>query len=226
LRNREIGIVAFYYPGYETLFDHACRSSFLGNFYHLGPGSVKLSAPACPDVEYSFCNAEAAFQALKYWDQAKSYEYISGEEAFERKKWRRNVGKADRSYAGFGSNWAGMRAVLAAKFVSGSPAAEALIQTCDTFLLEHNVKLGRDTFWSDNCDGEGKNFLGLQLMLRRDELRNMNDETCTPSWTKFISEVCQIDLETGQYTGSNTDKSLSVWQNIVRRAARTVNDTT
>lgn len=56
-----------------------------------------------------------------------------------------------------------MKAVLAAKFVSGSPAAEALIQTCDTFLLEHNVKLGRDTFWSDNCDGEGRNFLGSIL---------------------------------------------------------------
>lgn len=66
---------------------------------------LSVLAPKCPDTEYSFSNAEAAFQALKYWDQAKSYEHISGEEAFERKKWRRNVGKADRSYAGFGSNW-------------------------------------------------------------------------------------------------------------------------
>lgn len=78
--------------------------------------------------------------------------------------------------------------------------ASKLLETRDAFLLEHNSKSGRDKacvhcmawhgilgkwtgddpveraanlrqIWSDNLDGSGKNWLGLQLMLLRDQLR-------------------------------------------------------
>ena len=48
--------------------------------------------------------------------------------------------------------------------------AVALLGTDDSFLLNHSAHPGRDEVWSDNCDGEGTNWLGLQLMLTRGEL--------------------------------------------------------
>ena len=53
----------------------------------------------------------------------------------------------------------------------GSSAAGTLVQgDGEAYLLEHNVRAGRDVYWSNNHDGTGKNLLGLQLMLIREEL--------------------------------------------------------
>ena len=64
---------------------------------------------------------------------------------------------------------------------------------------------GRDKVWSDNGDGSGSNWLGLQLMLRRDELRGAGEG----GWTSFIQAV--VDLQTG------TPRS-DAWQRVVRSA--------
>lgn len=117
----------------------------------------------------TFENAEAAFQALKFKDNAHEFEKLDGAAAFKLK--RSLAGREDWTYGGFGNNWLGMWHVLHKKFEPGSDLALKLLKTGDAFLLEHNEKHGRDKVWSDNLDGSGQNWLGLQLMLIRDELQ-------------------------------------------------------
>ena len=58
--------------------------------------------------------------------------------------------------------------MLRAKFEQPE-LSERLLGTSSAFLLEHNRWRGRDATWSDNWDGTGLNWLGLQLMLLRAE---------------------------------------------------------
>jgi len=108
-----------------------------------------------------------------------------------------------------------MLAVLRAKFRPGSGCAQALLKTQDAFLLEHNSVEGRDKVWSDNCNGDGTNWLGMQLMLLRDELRK--DRSGGERWTHFITKDCQIDLGTGD---ARSSRGAGRWQGAVRAAAR------
>ena len=57
----------------------------------------------------------------------------------------------------------------------------------DTYLLEHNAATGRDKIWSNNNDGEGTNWLGLQLMVVRDRLSGKQE------WTRYIGTLINID---------------------------------
>lgn len=57
---QSIGLVAFYYPGRDTLWDNATNSGFLGNFYDISPEKMTVLAKG---VEATFTNAESAFQA-------------------------------------------------------------------------------------------------------------------------------------------------------------------
>merc|ERR1712008_152460 len=122
---------------------------------------------------------------------------------------RQLVGHQDYSFAGFGSNWRGMWAVLEAKFRPGSRMAQALISTGDAFLLHHNSMSGRDTVWPDNCDGEGTNWLGLQLLLLRGKL------TGRTAWTEHL--VSLVDKDSGKPLGY---QARHTWQDTVRLAAR------
>lgn len=83
-----------------------------------------------------------------------------------------------------------MLAVLQHKFSHASAMADRLLVTGQAFLLEHNSREGRDRVWSDNCNGQGTNWLGLQLMLIRDRLRQS-----LPLWTSAIGD--HVDLSTG-----------------------------
>jgi len=203
----EAGLIGFYYPGREEAWDTLCGSGFLGNFWNLGSGALQLEAPCEPGRIVSFANAEAAFQALKFWPQADAFSGLSGNEAFRLK--RSLAGNEDFTYGGFGSNWAGMLAVLSAKFRPGAPWTESLLKTGDAFLLEHNSVAGRDKVWSDNHDGEGTNWLGMQLMLVRDRLSGQS------SWTAYISRL--VDLRTGQPRGQ---AEAIRWQKAVRSSNR------
>ena len=98
-----------------------------------------------------------------------------------------------------------MLAVLQAKFQPGTWMEKALLATGDAFLLEHNSVTGRDNVWSDNHDGTGSNWLGLQLMLLRGTL---NPKSSLLQWIDS-----QIDRNSGQpWTGS-------CWQAVVQEAA-------
>ena len=130
----------------------------------------------------------------------------------------------DYSYGGFGSNWRAMRAVLAAKFRPGSEMSQQLLRTGDVFLLEHNEKANRDKVWSDNHDGTGANWLGLQLMLLRDELRELplgpDNQPLFPSWpwTEWLTSA--VDPEFG-----TPRKAWEAWKEAVRAANKAVRQT-
>ena len=160
-----ITVIGFYFPGRNTKADRLCKAGFLGNFWE-----------SCFEFGgYTWTCAEAAFQALKWWDDhAEEFSMCSGAEAF---RLSRNLKKADRTYNGNGSNWAGMHVVLRAKFVPGSAMADMLLKTGSTYLLEHNNRRGKDKIWSDNHDGSGSNWLGLLLMIVRDELCGTESST-------------------------------------------------
>mmetsp|Transcript_3734 Transcript_3734/g.7402 ORF Transcript_3734/g.7402 Transcript_3734/m.7402 type:complete len:572 (+) Transcript_3734:70-1785(+) len=202
-----VSVIGFYYPDKEEECDKICGAGFLGNFWQT-PQPLKLSAQSLRNMsltEHKFRNAEAAFQALKFWGDAREFENLTGDGAFVLK--RHKAGFEDRTYGGKGDNWKGMMAVLEAKFAPKSAMAEALEKTGDAFLLEHNNVKGRDNVWSDNSDGEGANWLGMQLMLIRDRL------TGRSQWTEWLTSIA--DLNTGMaHDHPKADK----WQGCVRGA--------
>lgn len=202
---KDVGLLAFYYPGREEAWDALCQAGFLGNFYNL-PESLHLTAPNFPGKEHVFLNAEAAFQALKFWNRASEFEKLSGEESFRLKVKLR--GHEDFTYGGYGGNWQGMMAVLKAKFSVGSLMGNTLCSTGDAFLLEHTPRRGRDNIWSDDCDGEGRNWLGFQLMLRRMELQGSS------FWLAALENA--YDLSNGK------PKNVHQWQDMVRAGTKTL----
>jgi len=201
---READVVAFSFPGFEEPVDELCSASFFANGYNVGSGGLQLKAK---DVTKQFRNAEAAFQALLFWKEADEFANLCGEGALQLRHERR--GHEDWDYAGYESKWKGMMAVLQAKFKSGSTLEKALEKTGEAFLLNHSGRHGEDPVWSDNYDGEGTNWLGLQLMLLRDR------RTGWKKWTKFIES--SIDVQTGDCIQSQ-DMKPNAWQDAVRSA--------
>jgi len=202
-----VSVLGFYYPDRMEPCDVLCGVQFLSNFWTL-PEQLQLCAasPGKREEEHYFFNAEAAFQALKFWDVAEQFSGLRGDEAFTLK--RKLAGKEDFSYAGMGSNWKAMDAVLRAKFKPRSQLTERLLGTNDAYLLEHNSVTGRDQQWSDNSDGEGTNWLGLQLMILREEYRGLDRP-----WTTWLIHL--INLNTGK--GRSNSKQ-EIYRNSVREA--------
>jgi len=209
--DQEVGLVGFYYPGKAEPWDTLCGAGFLGNFWNLGAGALELEAPKEPGRIVAFANAEAAFQALKFWTRADEFATLSGNGAFRLK--RSLAGREDFTYGGFGSNWAGMLAVLEAKFRPGSAMADALLLTGDAFLLEHNAVMGRDKIWSDNENGEGTNWLGMQLMLVRDQLSGQQ------LWTNYVAGL--VDTSNGK---PHSKEQAKQWQDAVRSSTRALKE--
>jgi len=201
-RKKKVGVIAFYYPGYEEECDKLCQAGFLGNFYEF-PGGLSLKG-------LTFTNSEAAFQALKFiqTNHAHEFQNLSGNAAFKKKM---ALQDPDMTFGGLGNNWKGMQAVLDAKF-QNQGLADLLRKTGDTFLLEHNSVRGRDYVWSDNHDGTGTNWLGLQLMILRDKLNHKTN------W-QFVGRY--IDLSTGEPWN---DTGKREWQKIVRKANQATMD--
>jgi len=195
-----VGVGAFYLPDHEQEWDTLCHCGFCGNFWECGTDSIKIAAPCSPAVVNSFSNTEAAFQALKFWDKADEFKSATGDQACNKKKTlaKKNEGEADKedwTYGGNGSNWKGMLVCLRAKFEKVPMMQKALLATGDLYLVEHNSVEDRDKVWSDNMNGEGKNWLGFQCMLIRDELnKKLNNKDY--SWTDFIYK--HIEKDTGK----------------------------
>jgi len=204
----DVGVIPFYFPGKAQGWDVLCGGGFMGNFWEVGDAGISFAPPGQAPI--TFTNSESAFQACKWWDKAGQFAPLSGHDAFKLKKSLK--GSEDWSYGGHGSNWSAMQKVLAAKFRPGSPLAEALLRTGDTFLLEHNAVEGRDKVWSDNKVGDGTNWLGLQLMLIRDELRGG-----ARPWSGFAGSL--LDLQSGAPRG---EQERSAWHDVVAAAAATV----
>jgi len=203
-----VGVCAFYYPGKNEPCDDVCLGAVFGNFYE--GDQVEIDS-------VKFRTAEGAFQAMKWWLQAHEFSQLDGGRVFALKRKLEATGNVDRTYSGRGSNWKAMQEVLKAKFRSGSRHAESLLATDGAFLLEHNSTPGRDYIWSNNHIGDGKNWLGLQLMLRRDELRSSPRSLSEHSWTELLRSM--FDLETGQPWDST---SAQRWRQIVQDATNKV----
>jgi len=204
--NTEVSVIAFYYPGCMADCDTLCGCPYLGNFFG---APVNLG-------DFTFANAEGAFQALQFWSHAHKFQDKMGEDVLQLVLQLAEV--PDGEFAGYGSNWAAMMEVLRAKF-RHDEMYRLLIATGDSMLLEHNSEWGIDCLWSNNQNGSGRNWLGMQLMLLRDELRG--DRNGRGNWTDFIRSECQIDLSTGE----PADKAgAEAWQKVVEEATRKVHD--
>ena len=71
----------------------------------------------------------------------------------------------------------------------------------EAFIFEFTGSQGLDNTLSDDCTGDGKNWLGPQLMLVRDELGRKSGDG---SWTEYIRR-------------QNTARSCSAVQEIMAR---------
>jgi len=91
-------------------------------------------------------------------------------------------------------------------------------------LLKHGSADGRDKIWSNNGKhGNGKNWLGMQLMLLRDELRcqesGCNEIADSMMWTKFLKERCQIDVDSGE---TQSPAGAEEWHKAIRSATDSI----
>lgn len=164
---------------------------FYSNVHSNSKGAKKMT-----DL-YRFQTAEAAFQAFKFFTKdstvfRKLVDSQTGDDAIQIKNPAQ--GKEDWTFVGRDpqgtsktsthGNWFAMYEVLLSKFTLHTNLNAELLKTGDRFLLEHNNAIGRDTIWSNNGDGTGKNWLGLQLMILRDYLRGTS--TKSNSWTQQL----------------------------------------
>jgi len=188
----------------EQVFEATYGNSILGSFYDSSAHPMKLDAPCQKGVAKEFRCAEAAFHALQFWALASGFARLSGLAA--QKKSNRLAGHADPTFAGYGNAWTAMLAVLTSKFADKGPAT-ALLTTGDSFLLCHDPGVANDNEWSGGHHGEGRNMLGVLLMLVRDRLSGASD------WTMCLSKLFDLDLG-----DARTDFAVDVWQQAVRSA--------
>mmetsp|Transcript_2465 Transcript_2465/g.5765 ORF Transcript_2465/g.5765 Transcript_2465/m.5765 type:complete len:508 (-) Transcript_2465:48-1571(-) len=203
--NRQVSVVGFHFPGREEAWDKLCGASSLSNCYDLGLSELQIEAPCEPGALRPFRTAEAAFQALKFWSIAGEFSSLSGESVLQ--KCQELSGQEDFTYAGFGSSWKGMLAVLTAKFKASSSWACMLCRTNDAFLLEHSSLV------RDPGNSEGNNHVGLQLMLIRDQLTGLS------KWTEYAVNL--IDIDSGR---PHTPAKGRQWQETVRSATKAIEE--
>lgn len=181
----------------------SCSSGFLGTCYDMGAGALEIELQG---AKKTFRNAEAAFLACKFCHISEDFSQLTGDEAVHRQ--RQLSGMEEHSYAGFGSAWNAMFAVLEAKFKRGSVFAEGLEATGDSLLLENEGQRScADDVWPNQCEVDCVNWLGIQLMLLRDRL------TGECSWTNYLESV--IDTGIGRPLDDSID---GPWQEAMRTA--------
>ena len=181
-------MLGFYYPGQDAEIDKLCQVPFLGNFWQAEIIMKYVDRNGHKET-FTFSNAEAAFQAFKFPIQfVARFQGITGDAAFQLKNNLDAHKLPNNQYQGYASNWHCMTDVLKCKFEQNPDLSEKLKQTHPCFLLEHNDRCNRDTTWSDNCDGRGQNWLGLQLMLLRETLLYPKDFQ-SQQWHQFIAGI-------------------------------------
>lgn len=229
-----VGVVAFSTGEKEEPCDKLCAASFLGNFYDLGPSGFKMAVSAqagwfgclafCQEEQH-FRNAEAAFHSLKFWQKRRAivFENLTGAQAVTMSE--QLAGYEDPKLAGLATPFRAMLHVLRAKFRRDSELAALLSKTDSDFLLHHVSSKGADPVWSDDFDGTGANWLGMQLMLIRDELAirlagsspSRALHAASRQWTPFI-ERC-IDIQTGAPASS---QGARLWRDAIENAASAI----
>lgn len=136
--------------------------AFLSNFY---PSPVVIRGDSASLERIECATVEHAFQACKALDPVQRRTIALAPTPAEAKRRGRR--------ATLRPGWDGLRievmqALLAQKFHFGTPLGLRLMATEDAELVEGNT--WGDRFWGV-VDGEGENWLGRLLMMRRAEMR-------------------------------------------------------
>jgi N-glycosidase YbiA len=143
--------LAFYGDKGQDLFGNFWEAPYKMTVEKCTASSVEtlFHASKYPSLSFSFNNkrADVAFKLSKSYDSTQKYKL--------RPNWHQ---------VKFGI----MKELLLRKFLYPEYKA-ALLATNDKYLVEHNIIIGRDDIWSDNCDGSGSNILGKLLMELRGE---------------------------------------------------------
>lgn len=207
-----VSVVGFYFPSHNIKVDTACGAPFLGNFWT--PAVIRDFAPPNHMSDpHTFICSEACYWASQWWDHAPEFEGLDGQQVFDLAQKLKSAGvPADPTFGGFGTAWKMMQAILRKKFLKGSELAAGLLATEDAYLVEHQEGRDPDEKWSDFCDGAGENWLGLQLMVLRDRLR----EDGKAKWTAFAASA--YDLASGVPLAGK-----AVWLKTVEKAAAALN---
>jgi hypothetical protein len=131
--DRNVEVLAFYYPGEEAPCDRVCHVPFLSNLWPLRDEVITLTAVEPPLIgvdrrtrTYRFGDAEAAHQALVFWNHAQSFEQLDGRSAIDLNDRLMAQDIPDWSYGGYGDRWDAMVAVLKQKFRPGTRMAHGL----------------------------------------------------------------------------------------------------
>eukprot|EP00746_Dinoflagellata_sp_MGD_P125617 gnl/MRDRNA2_/MRDRNA2_60419_c0_seq1.p1 gnl/MRDRNA2_/MRDRNA2_60419_c0~~gnl/MRDRNA2_/MRDRNA2_60419_c0_seq1.p1 ORF type:complete len:271 (+),score=60.42 gnl/MRDRNA2_/MRDRNA2_60419_c0_seq1:63-875(+) len=207
-----VSVIGFYYPSHDIKVDTICGAPFLGNFW--APALIKdFAPPNFASDPHTFNCSEACYWASQWWSHASEFEGKDGQQVFDlAQKLIKDGVPSDPTFGGFGSAWKMMRVILRMKFVAGSELANGLLSTQDAYLVEHQEGHDSDNEWSDYCNGSGKNWLGLQLMELRDELRSSKHG----GWSAYAATA--YDLETGV-----PQKGEEAWLKTVSKAAKALN---
>jgi hypothetical protein len=97
-----------------------------------------------------------------------------------------------------------MKKVVLAKFSQNQFLKDALLLLPrHSFLLQHSSQEGEEGLWTDNKNGEGANWLGLILMLVRDELRYGRDHE-----NKFVTRWIAQYISTEDGTVNPSQRKL------------------
>lgn len=134
---------------------------FLSNFY---PAEIEITGKKWPTTEHYY-------QAQKTLNQHEKEKIRTAKTPHEAARLgRRGIKnlRPDWDTVKFGV----MLVALCAKFKQHPVLAKCLLDTGNSYLVEHTINSIRpDPVWGDGKMGEGKNWLGKLLMLVRDELR-------------------------------------------------------
>jgi predicted NAD-dependent protein-ADP-ribosyltransferase YbiA (DUF1768 family) len=223
---RGLDVVAFYCPNTGlTPCDIRSHGAPFANFW-------PLPSPICIEhngARGTFSNSEAAYQSLKWWQDAatrKRFEECNapglqgGGDAYVLK--RECEGNTALSRARKGCNgldkWDAMLLVLRAKWRLPG-LRELLISSAGMYLVEHSALKGRDPYWTDDETGGGQNRLGAALMLVRDELLLEGGQ---PSgWPAGVPRPSWGNGGESEQTGPRgADADDQVWQQVVDNVAK------
>jgi predicted NAD-dependent protein-ADP-ribosyltransferase YbiA (DUF1768 family) len=145
-------VIGFNNSNISKTINNYCNASYLSNFVNC-PNGIVIYITGHGALKFK--NAEAAFQALKYPEEAKEFIGLSSFEVLRLKN------KFEIIYPARYGTPEMMYEILVAKFRQNPTLAKILLETDDAFLIEHSF---RDDRWSNNGDGTGDNILGLLLM--------------------------------------------------------------
>ena len=165
------GLMKKWFEGLEFVMFYHQNNNFgsFSNFYPVNM-SAKVISPDLEDITVP--TSEHLFQAAKFLDKNK--EYAKAILKAETPGKTAQMGR-DRKVQGFADNWDAksfyvMLNIVREKAKVCPQFKNDLISTGDKFLIE-NTTPSNDRIWGCGKDGWGKNWLGLVLMIARDELK-------------------------------------------------------